>query len=77
MVFQVNLRVSTAHGLENLVIFIEDMPDKFEKEKIDLHFERVEMSGMEMLAARMLAMRPNLTFRKMSIGIDPIAQGNE
>ena len=66
------MRVSTAHGLENLIIFLEDMPEKFEREKITLHFERIDMSGMELLTARMCKVRPNLTFKKMSIGLEPM-----
>ena len=53
---------------------MEDMPDKFEREKIDLHFERNDLYSMELIAARILNTRPNLTFRKMAISLDPIEQ---
>ena len=45
VVFYVKIYVSTQHGMENLCIFIEDMPDKFEKEKLDINFERVSMQS--------------------------------
>ena len=58
MVFYVNLHVSTVHGSENLCIFLTEMPDKFEREKIDVNFQRVNIEGMEMLAARVRSLRP-------------------
>ena len=72
VVFYVEIFVSTEHGIENLCIFIEDMPVKFEREKIDVNFERVSMQGSLNLAARIRALRPDLTFRKMSLGIEPV-----
>lgn len=47
------------------------MPDKFEKEKIDVNFERVSMEVSLQVATRIRALRPYLTFRQMSIGVDP------
>lgn len=43
VVFYVKLHVSTVHGSENLCIFLSEMPEKFEREKIDLTFERVDI----------------------------------
>ena len=71
VVFYVEIYISTEHGIENLCIFIEDMPEKFEREKIDVNFDRVSMQGSLNLAARIRAIRPNLTFRKMSLGVEP------
>ena len=70
VVFYVEVFISTEHGIENLCIFIEDMPEKFEREKIDVNFERVSLQGSLNLAARIRALRPDLTFRKMSLSID-------
>jgi hypothetical protein len=39
VVFYVKLHVSTINGSENFCIFLAEMPDKFEKEKIDVNFE--------------------------------------
>lgn len=43
------------------------MPAKFEKEKIDVTFERVDIQGMELLAAKVRSIRPSVTFRSMQI----------
>jgi len=42
VVFRANLYVSTSHGIENLCIFIREMPDKFERESLNLRVERVD-----------------------------------
>ena len=73
VVFYVDIFISTEHGIENLCIFIEDMPEKFEREKIDVYFKRVTLQGSLNLAARIRALRPNLTFRKMSLGVDSVS----
>ena len=69
VVFQVRLEVSTRHGLQSLFLFIEDMPEKFDKERVDLHFNKVDFGEVEVLASKLRALRPSLTLRSMSISV--------
>ena len=52
------------------------MPDKFEKEGIILLFERLDFLGMESLATRIQEIRPLLTLRQLSIGVEPRQVGD-
>ena len=52
-------------------MFLQEMPEKFTKEKIDLCFKKIEMQHMDILAARMTNNCPNTTFRRLSIVQDP------
>ena len=73
VVFEVNLHVSTANGIESLLMFIREMPDKFEKDAINLVMNRLGLTQAETLARTVKRVRPKLNFRTLSVGEEPVS----
>ena len=73
VVFEVNLNVSTSHGVESLMMFIKEMPDKFEKNAINLVMSRLGLTQAEVLARTVKQARPGLNFRTLTVNEEPLS----